>query len=336
MIKIVKIFLLCFLGFLTICIDAYADGANRWQVDAVKVYTYQDMVEDMEYISEHYQMEDLHVDSLGTTFDGRKLYHIVIGNKDATKQILVIGAIHGREYITAQLVMKQVEDLLEHYAELSALLDQTAIHFVPMSNPDGVTISQLGLNGMNHRSTRQKIYQAYANDGAVELADYLPQWKANGKGVDLNRNFDALWDEYQKGPQKPSSDCYKGLTPHSEVESKALVKLTKEYPFAATISYHTQGQVIYWYFGQEGECLEKSQKLAELVSDITGYVTYANYETLDPAGYKDWAIQKNNIPSLTIEVGVGKNPVDPDQFESIWKKNKDVIFQIMENVCGLY
>lgn len=50
----------------------------------------------------------------------------------------------------------------------------------------------------------------------------------------------------------------------------------------------------------------------------------ADYEALDPAGYKDWAISKEGIPSLTIEVGRDTSPVPWEQFGEIWEKNKFV------------
>ena len=125
---------------------------------------------------------------------------------------------------------------------------------------------------------------------------YLTKWKANGNGVDLNRNFDALWDVYQDPAGHPSADHYKGTEPGCEAESAALISLTREQQFSRTISYHTQGGVIYWYFAQEGELYEKSLDFGERISHLTGYDLDGNYEDLDPAGYKDWAIsaEKNS------------------------------------------
>ena len=50
----------------------------------------------------------------------------------------------------------------------------------------------------------------------------------------------------------------------------------------------------------------------------------ANYEYLDPAGYKDWAICEKNIPSLTIEIGKETSPVPFEQYTDIWKRNQYV------------
>lgn len=51
---------------------------------------------------------------------------------------------------------------------------------------------------------------------------------------------------------------------------------------------------------------------------------HADYQSLDPAGYKDWAISQKGIPSLTIEVGRDTVPVPEEQFDEIWNANKNV------------
>ena len=203
----------------------------------------------------------------------------------------------------------------------SELFKDTALHIIPMVNPDGVTISQYGLKKIKKEETRNKITSIASNDKASPEGNYLVQWKSNANGVDLNRNFDALWSEY-KGPAQASSDHYKGTAPGSEPESKALIELTTKYNVIRTISYHTYGQVIYWYFGQTGQLYASTKKFADAISATTGYPTDANYEKLDPAGYKDWAIHKLSIPSITIEVGHGSNPVPNSQFEQIWNQNQ--------------
>ena len=103
-----------------------------------------------------------------------------------------------------------------------------------------------------------------------------------------------------------------------------MVALTEKYPFVRTISYHTQGSVIYWYFGQTGQLKTDTETFANEVSRVTGYPTDANYANLDPAGYKDWAIAKKGIPSLTIEVGRETSPVPAGQFDTVWNENQGV------------
>ena len=278
-------------------------------------------------------MRALRVDEIGQTVDGNRLYDFRVGNPAAERHLLVFGGIHAREYITAQLVMRQLVQLLSDqstngsYENIAVreLLSNTEIHFIPMANPDGIGISQLGLEGLHTEAVRETVRQIAAKDGKALTESYLRQWKSNANGVDLNRNFDALWESYNDHLGHASADHYKGIAPECELESKALADLTRQFQFDATLSYHTQGEVIYWNFGQEGELKNMSLLLANRVSELTGYRLDGNFQALDTAGYKDWAISKLGIPSLTIEAGHGGNPVDPAQMDAIWRENRDVV-----------
>lgn len=296
------------------------------------LYTYGEFQRDMAALQNNAGTA-LRVDEIGQTVDGNKLYDFRVGNPAAERHLLVFGGIHAREYITAQLVMRQLVQLLSDqstngsYENIAVreLLSNTEIHFIPMANPDGISISQLGLEGLHTEAVRETVRQIAAKDGKALTESYLRQWKSNANGVDLNRNFDARWESYNDHLGHASADHYKGTAPECELESKALADLTRQFQFDATLSYHTQGEVIYWNFGQEGELKNMSLLLANRVSELTGYRLDGNFQALDTAGYKDWALSKLGIPSLTIEAGHGDNPVDPAQMDAIWRENRDVV-----------
>lgn len=297
-----------------------------------EIYTYEDLEKDAALLLAEYP-KDLTIKSLGQTADGREIYDFIIGNPQAKERIFINGGIHAREYMTSQLVMKQLVVFLKHldakdfYKEQSyqKLLENRAIHVVPMINPDGISISQFGIDGVQTEAMRKKLKRIAKLDSQAADEEYLTCWKANGNGVDLNRNFDALWEEYSDQMGHPSADRYKGEYPGSEVESAAIIALTQKEQFLRTISYHAQGSVIYWYFAQEGKLYKDTLNFAKRISALTGYPMDADYEELDPAGYKDWAISKMGIPSLTIEIGLEICPVPIEQFADIWKRNEFVL-----------
>lgn len=294
------------------------------------IYTYANMSQDLEKLSSIYSTQII-VDSLGQTMDGREIYHLVVGDPNAEIRIMINASIHGREYMTSQLVMAQTVSFLQNIENKNsyngqsydALLEDVVIHVVPMINPDGVSISQFGMDGVLTDAVKNRIYEIADMDGSTADGTYLSRWKANGNGVDVNRNFDALWESYE-GVGHPSSDHYKGEAIGCEPESAALIDLTEQTGFQRTLSYHTQGSVIYWYFAQTGQLYDETLDFANAISAVTGYPTDANYEYLDPAGYKDWAICKKNIPSLTVEVGRDTSPVPSQQFSEILTQNKNV------------
>lgn len=230
------------------------------------------------------------VEIYGQSERNRPLYALRIGDDSLENHILFQGAIHGREYITTQLLMVQSRKWLE-----ASIQESVCLHILPMCNPDGVCISQ-----QNQR-----------------------RWKANARGVDLNRNFPAGWKTLHGAPF-PGAWGYKGPFPCSEPESAALALYTLRYPIRATVSYHASGSVIYWEYGQKQMVNVLSQKLARAIGQITGY-PLANAKGLEAGGYKDWVIDALQIPSITIEVGHGKAPLPDTKFTEIYRRNQDVL-----------
>lgn len=300
-------------------------------VQAADKYSYDQMTKDIQSLSSRYG-NLMHTNVIGTSNDGRKLYEIVLGNQNAPKHILIHAGIHAREYMTPLLVMKQLEHGLYFYnsssyegVQLSNLFNQVAIHFVPMVNPDGISISQFGISAIRSEQLRQTINQCYAFDVAAGRTSaafdrYLNYWKANGRGVDLNQNFPADWDQVTSCGQ-PSYATYKGPSPASEPESQALVNLVNSRTWALTISYHSMGNIIYWDY-QGNRVSAESQALAALVASKTGYRLAGSS---GHGGFKDWVqIKDGPIPSLTIEVGSVSCPMPLSEFAAVWNQNHQV------------
>ena len=292
-------------------------------------YSYSDLMHDAELITDVFPGL-VSVDSLAVTADGREIVRFIAGNPEAGKQVFINGGTHGREYITCQLVMKQLVEYLrsvkaeESYAGVpySDMWDQVAIHVVPMINPDGTMISMAGLNGIQNESVLQSVSEIAAMDGDSIYNDYyLDRWKANALGTDINRNYDAYWEEYNDPAGHPSSDHYKGEYPGSSIEAAAMIQLTQENSFLRTISYHAQGGLIYWNFANIDAIYDEALSFASQLSNTTGYPLDSNFEIIDPAGYSDWGIYRCQIPSVTIEVGYGTCPYLQDQFQTIWAEN---------------
>lgn len=304
----------------------------------VGTYTYQEMQVDLNSLKATYPK--MQMDVLGNTIDGRQLYHVVVGNPSAPHKILVHGGIHAREYISSQVVMREIVALLEmqqnnwlyHGQSVATLLQNTCIHFVPMVNPDGITLVQGGIDALNTQAAKTMVMSMAAQDQVTDLATYLRKWKNNINGVNLNRNFDAFWQEATPKVDHPSNMFYKGTGPESEVESKALANLCRQLMPDYTISYHTQGRVIYWYFGETGNYKAKGQYLANVVHQNTGYTISDTWSQTDAAGFKDWAVQKLDIPSVTIELGRGTSPVDESQISQMWTENDGILPDLLVGI----
>ena len=301
-------------------------------VKPVDKYSYGQMEQDIYLLTQRYPGR-ISLNVIGQSADGRNIYDVVVGNPQASKKILIQGAIHAREYIVVPLIMQQIEYLLAGYDSgtyqnqpLSSILNQVAIHFVPMANPDGVMLSQFGESGINSEQLRQTIQAAYALDTAegrtsLDYDQYLTRWKANARGVDLNYNFDAQWDDINPELTHASSNGYKGTNPLSEPEAQALAGLVQSNSFSAVISYHAMGRVIYWDTEGNQKAAE-SYDMALNVSAATG--GYSVLSSKGVGGLKDWVQGSLAIPGVTIEVGRSTCPVAFSEYPAIWEQNKAV------------
>ena len=286
-------------------------------VAPTNVYTYDQMLEDIKLFEQNYG-DLIKVSSIGVSEQGRKLPVIRIGKADAKYNVLLQGAIHGREHMTAWLLMAMTDYWLER--DILSYGD-VCYHIIPMMNPDGVTISQTG----KLSDAQSDIYIKDKNSGftSASKTNYAKDWKANGLGIDLNRNFDAGWEE-NDDRTAPSSQNYRGQVPFSAAETSALRDYTLSYDFDATISYHSSGDLIYYAYGNKKAVNNASKSLAKAVKAVSGYPLRDNSEG-SSGGYKDWAMDVLEIPSLTIEIGRSDSPLAMREIYSVFVRNIRVL-----------
>ncbi len=247
---------------------------------------------------------------IGRTTFGRNIYAVKIGEGQPVG--IAQYAIHGREFITASLS-------LAHYRKG---LQKGSCWLVPLVNPDGCLLSEMGLASVEDEKERANLYALNKDSKDFSL------WKANGRGVDLNVNFDAKWGKGAKNTRIAGSENYIGVSPFSEKESKALKEFTERINPNYTLSYHTKGEEIYWHFSQPEKASLRDRALAEIIARSTGYSIVSLSGSV--GGYKDWCIQEFGIPSFTIEAGADafKHPLKEESFENILTKNENVLYDL--------
>ena len=187
-----------------------------------------------------------------------------------------------------------------------------------MVNPDGVYLSQNGVSGITSSSRRQELLRLNNNK------TNFTRWKANGRGVDLNRNFSAGWYR-DPNHAKAGSEGYSGTSAVSETESKALVSFLKKHPVRATINFHSVGNVIYWGYGQTGSQYNRDLAIAKKLSSLTGYSRMAFEKGGSKSGgFMDYFITAYKLPSFTIELGSSSKaaPQSISNFPDIWSRNR--------------
>lgn len=191
-----------------------------------------------------------------------------------------------------------------------------------MVNPDGVDLVNGVLNNDYYLSEAKRYAASYPK---ISFPD---GWKANINGVDLNLQYPAKWEsakeiKYAQGFTKPGPRDFVGYAPLSQPESKAVYSFTRGKNFSLTLSYHSQGEIIYWkYLDYEPE---NSREIAMYFGSVSGYSVEETPYASGFAGYKDWFIEAYDRPGYTIEVGIGQSPLPLSQFDKIYKDNIGIL-----------
>ena len=290
-------------------------------------YTYDIMKKDLEGLKARYPF--IEVASAGKSELGKELYYVKLGS--GPNKVFYNGAHHAIEWITTPFLMKFIENFSKAYAQglpiegynTLDIWNKSTIYVMPMVNPDGV---DLVLNGLE-KSNPYYYDLIKWNNGS---SNFSRTWSANVRGVDLNHNYDAMWQESKDaeksyGVYGPGPSRYGGTAPESETESRAVADLTRKNNFRLVIAYHTQGEVIYWNF--QNLATAEAKKIALIFSGLNGYELGEPTGITSYAGYKDWFIEKFGRPGYTIEVGRGVNPLPITQFNNIYRNNIKVLLE---------
>jgi len=264
-----------------------------------------------EKIKELENIENVDFFEVGKSLLGQSIFGAHVG-KFSGPQILVEGAIHAREYVTTLLIVEMVK----YYSSIDF---NGGIYFIPLVNPDGVRLVLDGASWLSCGKFRDYILSLnnYSNDFSL--------WKADGEGVDLNVNFDALWGKGTQNVFCPASGNFVGFYPNSEREVRALIDFMNKTDISLTLSYHTKGEVIYYGFEVLSEkSLARDYSFAQTISNITGYPIQKTEGSV--GGFSDWVSLNFDIPAFTIEVGSSDipHPIDESYLKEIFERNKDV------------
>ncbi|MBQ8320595.1 MAG: hypothetical protein IJX81_06945 [Clostridia bacterium] len=246
---------------------------------------------------------------------GRNLYAVKVG--EGSPVGIAVYAVHGREFITAELAFR-------HY-EKGAV---GALWLIPLLNPDGALISEVGLS-----SVRTGRYRKFLSSFSAEQ---LRLWKANAYGVDLNVNFDADFGQGVKNVRTRGVENCVGPYPFSERETRAIRAFTLSLSPDYTVSYHTKGEEIYWYYGQPLFNVARDLALAETLASSCGYPLKAVKGSV--GGYKDWCIKALGIPSFTVEVGNDSLPhplCGEEALSDVLTKNENALCALSKAVKEL-
>ena len=255
----------------------------------------------------------------------RNLYLLTLGHGPV--RVLLHAAHHGLEQITTEVLMRFYWDCREGFlrgdAACKGLFERLTLDFVPMVNPDGVELVLHGLSG-DH-----PYY--YDLKRMLNGRDPAEVWQANIRGVDLNHNYDAGFERSKTllaaaGITEAGPTRYAGESPESEPESRALAELTRQRDYDLTLSFHSQGEVI--YYGYLNYTPPEAEEFGRVLASASGYGLEKAEGVAALGGYKDWFTKAFRRPGYTVEVGRGKNPLPHAELDEIYRRVRPMLFTL--------
>ncbi len=267
---------------------------------------------------------------IGKSLVGREIPLISIGR--GKKAVLFVGTHHGMEWITTALLLDFLRDLGKAVkngkrifgGDAAEILDNRVLYVVPMLNPDGVELQINGKDDLNPLTERLN---------SMSNGDFS-RWQANGRGVDLNHNYDAGFFEYKEYEREhgivAGPTLFSGEYPESEPETSALCSFIRARGIDLLLALHTQGEEIYYDYN--GIIPDGGKVIGKRLSSLCGYELAVPSGSAAYGGLKDWFIKEYNLPAFTVECGKGVNPLPIADSDIIYSGIKDALFSCLTAV----
>lgn len=252
----------------------------------------------------------------GTTrWDPKTIYYVrITGNESSTSegskpQMLFTSMIHAREVSALMNNIYFMWYIIENYntdPAVKNLVDNNELYFIPVVNPDGLRWNE-------HLDT---VADGTVDDGGfMQRKNLRPSTGGTSnttttRGVDINRNFDYFWGNAGSGSSgTPSSDSYRGPSPHSEPETQIIEDFVLNRNFKTAIWNHSWANSIpHPYGGNPSFVSGREDEMHEMHADMTKYNRYVSGATIfSPSNgiADDWMLGGSNDANGSN--GSGKN-----------------------------
>ncbi len=316
-------------------IEVRAEGSYGYVVDPYKEYSYENMLSDANTLQGMYP-ELIRVKSIGQSVEGRDLVLIELGNGD--KKVFLNGATHAREYITTTYLMYMIDRYAYAYSmgglfngyDMTRILNGVTFNIIPMVNPDGVNLVQNGISSVKDYDKVSKI--------PINKADRhgYTSWKANINGVDLNRNYPDSWNG-SATINAPASSNFRGYSPLSEPESKAIDQFLNVNMFWAYITFHSQGESIYGWNDSNAVFYPELNAMVSRIINDSGYIKASGAAGPTYGSFANYVRDIYLKPMLTIELCryVGSYPYPNEEFDKVWNPTRNICLIVADEVLKM-
>lgn len=254
------------------------------------------------------------------------IWAISITNKQAPgpkPTLMLTAGVHARELAPVEIVMKLVDELLSKYGkdpQITKLVDTRELVVLPMVNVDGRIM--------------------------VEEGNSWQRKNANGRGVDINRNFDAYWNyeglnvpaSWKNGLLSPSSETYSGPRAASEPETQAVQNMYTRKKITASVDIHAYGDMFFWPIGSSEKPIPEVNLYKNLYNATFSKIGYAGGTSLSllyptTGTTDDYGYVKHRAFSMGMEVGSSFRP-SYSEVEQMWVQHRPLWLTMLDMIAN--
>jgi carboxypeptidase T len=283
-------------------------------------HTYEQIIDEVDALAKKYPRLIKKFPIGETSQEKRTIYAVKVSDdvqKDQDKpRILFNGCHHADEIMGAEISMAMIHELVEKYEtnpEITDWINRYEIFVVPVVNVDGHHVVTHNIDPRWRKNTRD-------TNGNGVLHDYP-------EGVDVNRNYDFNWAH--GGSDDPMSERYRGPYPFSESENRAMRSLAEAQRFVLSITYHSQGEVIYYPWDWQGRKAPDDKLLTEIANGLAASIKTMKGDTSYKAEYGagtvgqtyPWLYGSYGTFDFVVETGKGTHIFPEEDVQSIIESN---------------
>lgn len=269
-----------------------------------------------------------------TSQENRPIHAIKISDNAPVEEdepaILFSGGIHSDELPGIEICMALIDSLTSGYSTDSRIrhwVNSNEIWILPVVNADGHEV----VTGSIDPRWRKNIRDLNGNGILYEYEH---------DGIDLNRNFNFNWAHGGSGDS--TNQRYRGPYPFSEGAARALKSLAKSQRFGASITYHSQGEVLYypWVWGDQHA--PDDQVLSRIASGIAAQITTMDGDTIYIPHYGagrvgqtyPWLYGRLGTFDFIVETGKNRHIFPPDALHNIIRSNIPGAWYLLTQMDG--
>jgi len=256
------------------------------------------------------------------TAGNRPIYHVKISDNPNSNEnepkILYTAIHHAREPMSLMETIFFMWYVLENYGtndEITYLVNNTQMYFVPCINPDGY------------------LYNESTNPNGGGMWRKNRRLNSGGSyGVDLNRNYSYGWGTTGTSSTQ-SSDTYCGTAPFSEPETQAMRWLVQNNNFITAFNAHTYAEDILFPIGTTNEEFADHH---DYFQDYTNHMVQFNgYTAMKSSGLYPASGDSDDY-MYKVDIGVGQKDTvfahTPEVGTAFWQPQAEIITTCAEMV----